>query len=159
MKFYTIAAFTLLIACKSTSNNTANTNQSGSTPAQKADTEQMVMDENDLVKEMPCLATYSEDDFVLSSLARTHILSINFKDDQQQLQVNFGYSGCQNGELLLLAPADTTTKDLILTLRVAEAGLCEMLLEENACFDLTKWIATDKNLYLNNLKNPIRINR
>ena len=73
----------------------------------------------------------------LPQVSPARITSMTKKDGC--LCLHFQYSGCQKGEPLLYRREAEAVGEHSLVLKMQEAGMCEMLIRDSACFDLSAW--------------------
>ena len=85
-----------------------------------------------------CLALQKKpNDFNTMDFSATHIAKASIEDDE--LIISFEYSGCEKGKPVLVLLESMPGKKALhvdLQLKSKGAGLCEMILEDQACFDL-----------------------
>ncbi len=94
------------------------------------------------------------------NMASTTILS--YKESEGCVCIKYQYSGCKKGNALLMFDGnfqEDTRPDVKMKLGVFDAGLCEMLITDSACFSMKKMglLGNEVIIYLNESKNNLLI--
>ncbi|MDZ7845753.1 MAG: hypothetical protein U5L96_02670 [Owenweeksia sp.] len=153
MKYLYLLMLLLLIACKS------GQKTSDSEGSQATDTSQTAA-------AMDLAPLYCEEIIAIKEPLNPEIISstkiLHYELKQNCICLKYQYSGCREGAAILFWngkwPSETQPK-LMLHLRVLEAGLCEQLLTDSACFSTKnlKLVGNEIMVYLNSKENGMML--
>lgn len=132
---------TLIFSCKTKPENQ---------PEQQEPKEQRTGETNEN-SELPCLAILPEKplDFEGQDYNFTRIDTAYFSGDD--IYISYNYSGCTEGQPVLAVSESGAGKRstvIKLSLKVKDAGLCEMLINRESCFSLSETAVVGKEFQI-----------
>ncbi len=148
MKYLSIVSFLLLLSCGNSKETVRSAEASEN--AKTSTEEEMYCEDIIEISELP----------QTPEMASTYILS--YKEVNGCVCIKYQYSGCKKGNTLLAFDGNfqqDSRPKVKMKLGVANAGYCDQLLTDSACFSMKKigLIGNEVIIYLNEEKNNLLI--